>query len=225
MPSSGMAFAAVPALTRPQTRLRLDRGSTRRDSAAGSSVMIFPSANTRSAVRCGRAVCPPGPVTRTVILSHAAVIGPLLVPILPTSSRGSQCSAKILSTDAMPPAASTSSAPPGTSSAGWKISRTRPCSRPAAARRARNTPAPSRIVVCTSCPHAWQAFGTVERYGTFFSSPIGSASRSARSAITGPVADGSPMSTTSPVPLGRVTGRRPAAASRSATRRVVRCSW
>src|SRR5581483_6559547 len=32
------------------------------------------------------------------------------------------------------------------------------------------------------------------------------------------------MSTSRPVPLGRMTGRRPAAASRSATRRVVRCS-
>ena len=82
MPSSGMALAAEPALTRPQTRLRLDRGSTRRDSAAGSSVMILPRAKTRSAVRCGRAVCPPGPVTRTVILSQAAVIGPTLSPDL-----------------------------------------------------------------------------------------------------------------------------------------------
>ena len=54
MPSSGMALAVVPALTRPQTRLRLDLGSTRRDSAAGSSVMILPRAKTRSAVRCGR---------------------------------------------------------------------------------------------------------------------------------------------------------------------------
>src|SRR5580704_8080679 len=32
------------------------------------------------------------------------------------------------------------------------------------------------------------------------------------------------MSTVRPVPLGRITGRRPAAARRSATRRVVRCS-
>jgi hypothetical protein len=39
-------------------------------------------------------VWPPGPVTRTLILSQAAVIGPVLVPILPTSSLGSQCSAR-----------------------------------------------------------------------------------------------------------------------------------
>ena len=34
---------------------------------------------------------------------------------------------------------------------------------PGRGRRARNRPAPSRIVVCTSCPQAWQAFGTVDR--------------------------------------------------------------
>src|SRR5580692_10390371 len=161
MPSSGIALAAVPAPTRPQTRLRLDLGSTLRDSAAGSSVMILPRAKTRSAVRCGRAVCPPGPVTRTEILSQAAVIAPTRVPILPTSSRGSQCRAKTRSTEAMPPAASTSSAPHGTSSAGWKISLTRPGSAPAAAVRARNRPVPSSTVVCTSCPQAWQALGNV----------------------------------------------------------------
>ena len=33
------------------------------------------------------------------------------------------------------------------------------------------------------------------------------------------------MSTISPVPLGMMTGRSPAAASRSDTRLVVRCSW
>src|ERR1039457_4315971 len=124
IPSSGMALAAVPALTRPHTRLRLDRGSTRRDSAAGSSVTILPSAYTRSAVRCGRAVCAPGPVTRTVILSQAAVIGPLLVPTFPTSSRGSQCSAKIRSAEAMPTAARTSREPPGTRLPGQEHPRT-----------------------------------------------------------------------------------------------------
>src|SRR5579859_3035485 len=98
-----MAFGAEPALTRPQTRLRPDLGSTRLDRAAGSSVMILPSAYTRSAVRCGLAVCPPGPLSWTLTLSHAAVIGPTLVPILPASSLGSQCSAKMRSTDEMPP--------------------------------------------------------------------------------------------------------------------------
>src|SRR5438552_19153495 len=85
-----MALAVSPALTSPQTRLRLDRGSTRRDSAAGSSVTILPSAYTRSVVRCGRAVCPPSPLTFTLILSQAPVIGPILVPTFPTSSEGSQ---------------------------------------------------------------------------------------------------------------------------------------
>ena len=129
-------------------------------------------------------MCPPGPVTLTVSLSQAAVIGPVLVPILPTSSRGSQCSAKMRSTEAMPPAAITSMAPPGTSSAGWKISRTLPGSARAAAARARNSPVPSRMAVCTSCPQAWHASGIGDRYGTSFSSLIGSASMSARSATT-----------------------------------------
>ena len=125
--------------------------------------MILPRAKTRSAVRCGRAVWPPGPVTLTLILSQAAVIGPARVPILPTSSRGSQCRAKIRSTEAMPPAAMTSMAPPGTSSAGWKISRTWPGSAPAACARARNRPVPTRMEVCTSWPQAWQAPRTVDR--------------------------------------------------------------
>ena len=167
-------------------------------------------------------MCPPGPVTRTVILSQAAVIAPTRVPTLPTSSRGSQCSAKTRSTDAMPPAASTSSAPHGTSSAGWKISLTRPGSAPAADIRARTSPVPSSTVVCTSCPQAWQALATVDRYGTFFSSLIGSASMSARRPTTGSVP--APMSTSRPVPLGSTTGRRPAASSLSLIRRVVRNS-
>jgi hypothetical protein len=116
--------------------------------------MILPSAYTRSAVKCGLAVWPPGPVTFTVSLSQAAVMGPVLVPILPTSSLGSQCNANIRSTDAMPPAASTSIAPPGTSSAGWNISLTLPGNAPAAAALARNNPVPSKIAVCTSWPQA-----------------------------------------------------------------------
>ena len=84
--------------------------------------MTRPSASTRSAVRCGRAVCPPGEVSEISTTSHAEVIGPTRVPSLPTSSRGSQCSAKIRSTPSMAPSATMSIAPPGcTSSAGWKI--------------------------------------------------------------------------------------------------------
>jgi hypothetical protein len=51
-------------------------------------------------------------------------MAPTRVPTRPTSSRGSQCRPKIESTPSTPPAAITSSAPPGmTSSAGWKINR------------------------------------------------------------------------------------------------------
>ena len=55
------------------------------------------------------------------------MIGPTRVPSRPTASRGSQCSAKIRSTPSIAPSATMSIAPPGwISSAGWKISRTRP---------------------------------------------------------------------------------------------------
>ncbi len=80
----------------------------------------------------------------------------------------------------------TALAPLAASSAGWKISRTPPGSRPAAARSARNRPAPTSMAVCASWPQAWHTPGIVDRYGTPFSSSIGSASRSARSATRGP---------------------------------------
>ena len=108
------------------------------------------------------------------------MIGPTRVPILPTSSRGSQCSAKIRSTPSIAPSATTSIAPPGcTSSAGWKISRTRPGS-PGADASA--SPAPSSIAVCASCPQACMTPWTVEAKGRPVSSVSGSASMSARNA-------------------------------------------
>jgi hypothetical protein len=93
-------------------------------------------------------VCPPGPDSSTSTLSQAAVIGPLRRPTRPVSSLGSQCSAKIRSTSLSTPPSIASSAPPGTaSSAGWKITRTRPASSgPEASARA----APSTAVVCAS---------------------------------------------------------------------------
>jgi hypothetical protein len=60
-----MALAATPALTAPHTMTVLKRGSTRRDNTPGTPVIRVPSAYTRSPVRCGRDVCPPG--ERTVI--------------------------------------------------------------------------------------------------------------------------------------------------------------
>ena len=120
-------FGATPACTAPQTSDMPCRGSARRDSRPGTSVITRPSAYTRSTVRCGRAVCPPGPDSSTSTLSQAAVIGPVRRPTRPVSSFGSQCSAKIRSTSLSTPPSIASSAPPGTaSSAGWKITRTRP---------------------------------------------------------------------------------------------------
>ena len=56
-----MALPAVPAATAPHTSDIPARGSTRRDTIAGTSTMTLPRAYTRSAVSCGRAVWPPGP--------------------------------------------------------------------------------------------------------------------------------------------------------------------
>ena len=77
------------------------------------------------------------------------------------------------------------------SSAGWKISRTRPGSSPLLGELGqRPGRAPSSTVVCTSWPQAWQTPSTVDRYGTSLVSGSGSASRSARSATTrSPCAD------------------------------------
>ena len=110
---AGIAFAALPARTEPQVRLTPDRGSSRRPSTAGTWVITWPSANTTSAVRCGRDVCPPGPRSVTWTWSEADVIGPIRVPRCPTSTLGSQCSAKIVLTPSSPPAPITSIEPPG----------------------------------------------------------------------------------------------------------------
>ena len=181
--------------------------------------MTRPSASTRSAVRCGRAVCPPGEVSEISTTSHAEVIGPTRVPSFPTSSRGSQCSAKIRSTPSMAPSATMSIAPPGcTSSAGWKTSRTRPGSVGALASA---SPAPSSIAVCASWPQACITFGVAEANGSPVDSCSGRASMSARRATQRLPR---PTSHTRPVPPGRVRGSRPAAVSRRPIRAVVRCS-
>ena len=213
-PCCGIAFAASPACTAPQTRTVPDRGSTWRVSRSGSCVISSPSASTRSAVRCGRAVWPPGEASSISTTSQAEVIGPVRVPSLPTSSRGSQCRAKIRSTPSTAPSATMSIAPPGcTSSAGWKISRTRPGS---AGALASARPAPSTIAVWASCPQACMTFGTVEANGSPVASCSGRASMSARSATQ---RRPWPTSQTRPVPSGSVRGSRPAAVSRPADQR------
>jgi hypothetical protein len=146
----------------------------------------------------------------------ADVIAPTRVPTRPTSSRGSQCSPKIDWTPSSPPAAITSSAPPGmTSSAGWNTSRTRPGSSGADASA---SPAAMSMVVWASWPQACAAPGTPDAYGSPVSSVSGSASMSARSATQrSPV----PTSQVSPVPLSKILGRSPAADNSPATSSVV----
>ncbi|SKV74270.1 Uncharacterised protein [Mycobacteroides abscessus subsp. massiliense] len=96
----------------------------------------------------------------TSTVSAAEVMAPARIATLPTSRRGSQCSAKILVTPAIAPVATTSMAPPGmTSSAGWKMSRTPEGSEGA---EFRAMAAPSRMAVCASCPQACATLGTVE---------------------------------------------------------------
>ena len=58
--TAGSRWPRFRPSTCPQTSATPARGSTRRDNSAGTCVMTAPSAVTRSAVRCGRAVWPPG---------------------------------------------------------------------------------------------------------------------------------------------------------------------
>ena len=108
-------------------------------------------------------MCPPGPDTRTWIRSQAAVIAPERTPSWPASRRGSQCSAKIRPTDAIPPAASTSSAPPRRLLGGLEDQPDPAGQLARGGLLGQEQAGPSSTVVCTSWPQAWQTSGTVER--------------------------------------------------------------
>ena len=82
MPWSGITLGAAPAWMLPQTTLTPARGSIRRLSTAGSSVVTLARAKVRSPVRCGRLVCPPVPLRRTSTRSAALVNGPSRRPDL-----------------------------------------------------------------------------------------------------------------------------------------------
>ena len=203
-PAEGMTLGATPARTIPHTTLTPARGSRRRDSTAGSSVISLPRAKVRSSVRCGREVWPPLPVSRTSSWSAAPVIGPSRTPTWPRSRVGSQWRQKIRSTSSRAPSSSMDVAPPGmTSSAGWNSSRTRPGSSPRRCTSASASPAPTRPAVCTSWPQACATPGRVLTQASVVRSSTGRASRSARSATARP--RWSPMSTTRPVCGSRVT--------------------
>ncbi len=98
---------------RPHTTETPARGSKRRERIAGSSVVTLASAKVRSPVRCGREVCPPVPSRRTSTWSAALVIGPSRRPTWPTSTPGSQCSAKTRSTSSRRPSPIRRSGSPG----------------------------------------------------------------------------------------------------------------
>ncbi len=118
-----------PALAAPPHTITVEcRGSTRLDSTPpGRPVISVPMPYTRSDVRCGRDVWPPGECITISIESAADVIGPGMTATRPpTARRGSQCRAKIRETPPTnAPAAIASIAPPGiSSSAAWNTSRT-----------------------------------------------------------------------------------------------------
>ena len=105
-------------------------------------------------MRCGRAVCPPGPEEGDVDLVAGGgdrADAQRRLRRSPGAGRSAARRSARRRRARRPPIAA--SAPPGTvSSAGWKISRTRPGS----SRRASSAAAPSRIAVCASWPQPWQ---------------------------------------------------------------------
>ena len=80
------------------------------------------------------------------------------------------------------------------------------------------------MVVCPSCPQAWETPGRVERQGRFVSSSIGSASMSARRPTErpGPLPS---MIPTTPVPPMPACTSIPHSLSFSTTMPEVRTSW
>ena len=167
----------------PTSATRPLRGSTRRDSTAGSRWPACRGRRRGPAVRCGREVWPPMPVRATSTWSTRRGDGPdLAAPIWPTSVRGSQCSAKISVTSvAAPRRRSRPARRPG-----WPPRRAgRSAGRRGAAgpRRAAG-PAPARRRAGPRCARRGRRRGRprgdCERYGTFLASVIGSASMSAR---------------------------------------------
>ena len=94
------------------------------------------------------------------------------------------------------PSAIIAAAPSSSSSAGWNTSATRPARNGASSWR--TAAAPSRVAVWMSCPQACILPGTVEAKGRPVSSPIGSASMSARMASVGP---GRPPSMVPTIPV------------------------
>ena len=91
-------------------------------------------------------------VHASMVLGAGLVLAdPARRPTWPTVVLGSQCRAKMRSRSWAPPASMTALAPlREDSSAGWRISRTRPGSPPSRARSARTSPAPSTMLACTS---------------------------------------------------------------------------
>ena len=128
-----------------------------------SAVTTWARHTTGSIPKCGIAACAPFPVTVTVNSSTAAIIGPGVTPILPRS-RSCQTwrpNAASGAGAASAPSLIIASAPPPTSSAGWKQNLTVPAS--ASRSDTSRFATPSRIEVWQSCPHACILPGVPER--------------------------------------------------------------
>ena len=154
-------MGAAPAWMLPHTTLTPARGSIRRLSTAGSSVVTLAEREREV----------PGQVRPAGVAAGARTAAPRRGPrrwsAAPAAGRpgrrrrsGSQCRAKSRSTPSRAPSSTISTAPPGmTSSAGWNSSRTLPVSSPRACSSASASAAPTSAAVCTSWPHAWATPG------------------------------------------------------------------
>ncbi len=152
---AGSRSAARPASTAPHTRDTAARGSTRRESSPGSSVISRPSAWTRSTVRCGTGGVPARAVSATSTWSQAAVIGPDPHADL----AGRQPRVAVQRED---PLDVVEHAGGDDRRARRRAPSPRPAGRSAApgpaavAAASCGSAAPSRIAVCASCPQPWQ---------------------------------------------------------------------
>ena len=136
-PVRGIAFGAAPAVIRPQTMAdpgpRVDpAGEHGRHLGDHLGQARRRGPRSGAGARCGRRARS----SRTSTMSAAEVIGPGRVPITPdVGARGRSAGRTPGRRRPARRPRSRPSAPPGwTSSAGWKISRTRPGSRPSSSR-------------------------------------------------------------------------------------------
>jgi hypothetical protein len=132
-----------------------------------------------SAVRCGMAPCPPVPLMWMLTSSEEAMAGPSMKTRWPWGTPGMLCMAYTASQGKRSnrPSWIIIWAPPGCSSAGWKIRFSVPLKQLC---KAKCSAAASSMAVCPSCPQACMTPSCRLVCGSPVVSWIGSASMSAR---------------------------------------------